>query len=50
MPTRLPKEPDDGLAFVAHELRNALAGLRLAVKLLRDPDPAVADDALATVE
>ena len=42
--------PDDRFARAVHELRNPLATLTLATRLLRDPDPAVVEEARAIIE
>ena len=43
-------DPHQRLALVVHELRTPLATIRLALKLLRHPDPAVVLDATAIIE
>jgi signal transduction histidine kinase len=48
--TSAAPDPDDRVARAVHELRNPLATLALAARLLRDPDPAVVEEARATIE
>lgn len=43
-------DPDGRLALAVHELATPLAAIRLAAQLLRDPDPAVVDEARAIIE
>jgi signal transduction histidine kinase len=43
-------DPDDRVARAVHELRNPLATLALATKLLGDPDPVVVKEARAIIE
>jgi signal transduction histidine kinase len=42
-------DPDQRLALALHELTTPLAAIRLAAPLLRDPDPAVVEEARAII-
>ena len=48
--TKARLDPDERLALAVHDLRGPLATVRLALKLLRDPDPAVVLDAKSIIE